>query len=190
VAASKSLDERTSISVMLRFAIPSDARAIAALHAASWQASYRGSLSDTYLDCNVVADREAVWEDRFDHPSPRQHVFVAYEEDFILGFACAYLNEDPVLGCLLDNIHVRQAARRRGLGSQLLQAVASLCASSAAGSGLYLSVLQNNREAQRFYHAHGAEEVGTEIWDAPDGHQLSCLRFAWPASRLPVGQLA
>jgi hypothetical protein len=71
--------------------------------------------------------------------------------------------------------------------SHLLNAAARLCRSSAPGSGLYLSVLEGNFAAQRFYFAHGAESVGTEIWDAPDGQHLSCLRFAWPANRLPVG---
>jgi ribosomal protein S18 acetylase RimI-like enzyme len=173
---------------MLRLARRSDAKAVAALHAASWQRAYRGILSDAYLDRGVLEDREAVWEERFEQPSPLQHVIVTDDGGLLLGFACVYLNEDPIWGSLLDNIHVDQRAQRRGLGSQLLREVAGLCVSSAAGRGLYLSVLENNTAAQQFYYAHGAENVGTESWDAPDGNHLLCFRLAWPASRLPVGR--
>lgn len=182
------LDAQGRNRTMLRLARPSDARAVAALHAASWQFAYRGTLTDEYLDHHVVADREATWEERLGQPSLQQHVFVAYEDGFLAGFACVYLNEDPIWGCLLDNIHVDRKVHRTGLGSNLLNVAARLCNSSAAGSGLYLSVLEGNLAAQRFYFAHGAENVGTEVWDAPDGQQLLCLQLAWPANRLPVGR--
>jgi ribosomal protein S18 acetylase RimI-like enzyme len=174
---------------MLRLALRSDARAVAALHAANWRLTYRGALSDAYLDRDVLADRAAVWEERLGNPSPRQHVIVAEEGSSLVGFACAYLNEDPIWGCLLDNIHVDWKTQRTGLGSRLLREVAGLCASSPPGSGLYLSVLENNIAAQRFYYAHGAENVGTETWDAPDGNRLLCFRLAWAASRLPIGRV-
>jgi GNAT superfamily N-acetyltransferase len=172
---------------MLRVARSSDAKAIAALHAASWQLAYRGMLTDDYLDHHVVADREALWEERCCQPALRQHVLVACEDDSLIGFACIYLDEDPILGCLLDNIHVDRRVYRQRLGSRLLNAAAGLCNASAPGSGLYLSVLEGNLQAQRFYFAHGAENVGTEVWDAPDGQQLLCFRLAWSATRLPVG---
>ncbi len=173
---------------MLRLARPSDAKAVAALHAASWQLAYRGILSDAYLDRGVLADREAVWEERFRQPSPQQHVIVADDSGLLLGFACVYLDEDPIWGSLLDNIHVDRRAQRRGLGTQLLREVAAVCMSSAAGRGLYLSVLENNTAAQQFYYAHGVESVATETWDAPDGNHLLCFRLAWPANRLPIGR--
>jgi len=173
---------------MLRAARPSDAGDVAALHAASWQIAYKGILTDDYLDHHVVTDRKALWEARLGQPSPRQHVLVAYEDETLTGFACIYLHEDPILGCLLDNIHVHRNVYRKGLGSRLLNATARLARSAAPESGLYLSVLEGNRPAQRFYFAHGAERAGTEVWDAPDGQPLLCLRLAWSAERLPLGQ--
>jgi ribosomal protein S18 acetylase RimI-like enzyme len=173
----------------MRPARRSDAKAIAALHASSWQLAYRGILSDAYLDRDVLVDREAVWEERLRQPPPRQHVVVAEDGGLLLGFACVYLDENPAWGSLLDNIHVDRKAQRRGLGSELLRQVADVCVSSAPGSGLYLSVLENNTTAQQFYYAHGAENVGTETWDAPDGNHLLCFRLAWRLSRLPVARL-
>ncbi len=175
-------------STLMRLARREDAAAVAALHAASWQLAYRGMLTDDYLDHRVVADREALWEERLGQPSPRQHVVVAHEDGLLAGVACVYLDEDPIRGCLLDNIHVHRKLYRKGLGSQLLGAVADLCNSSAPGSGLYLYVLEGNLAARRFYLKHGAESVGTEVWDAPDGQRLPCLQLAWPAGRLPAGR--
>ena len=40
-----------------RIATANDIEAIANLHALSWQNSYRGMLSDDYLDNHVLADR-------------------------------------------------------------------------------------------------------------------------------------
>ena len=174
----------THMEPTLRLAGRSDAKAVGALHAASWQAAYRGALSDAYLDRDVVADRAALWEGRLGLPSSRQHVVVAHDGGSLLGFACVFLDEDPVWGSLLDNIHVHPKAHRGGLGSRLLRAVAGLCVSSAPDCGLYLSVLENNLAAQQFYCSHGAENAGSETWDAPDGNRLPCLRFAWPPSRL------
>jgi L-amino acid N-acyltransferase YncA len=45
----------------IRHASAADADAIAGLHAASWQATYRGILPDTYLRDEVGPERLAYW---------------------------------------------------------------------------------------------------------------------------------
>src|SRR5690348_12694220 len=87
---------RSGRAPMLRLARRSNAEAVAALQAASWQRAYRGILSDAYLDRGVLEDRQAVWENRFAQPSPLQHVIVADDGGLLLGFACVYLNENPI----------------------------------------------------------------------------------------------
>ena len=41
----------------IREAVPADARAMAEIHVRSWQAAYRGQLTDDYLDGLSVEDR-------------------------------------------------------------------------------------------------------------------------------------
>lgn len=53
-----------------RLANPSDAEAIATLHAGSWRRHYRGAYSDAFLDGDVVSDRLAVWAERLREPDP------------------------------------------------------------------------------------------------------------------------
>ena len=171
----------------LRPALPADSQGIAALHAASWRTAYREALSAAYLAGDIVADRAALWEARLRQPAPNQHVLVAHAGADLLGFACVFTGDDATWGSLLDNLHVGRQAHRRGIGSQLLQAVARHSAAACPQAGLYLWVLAINTGAQRFYEAHGAEMVGTDVWTAPDGSRPPCFRFAWPSGRLPVG---
>lgn len=172
--------------ILLRAAGAADAGAIASLHAQSWRAAYCGILSDDYLDLRVAADLDALWRERLARPSRRQRVVLAHDGGALAGFACLYLADDPALGTLLENLHVRRERHRRGWGSRLLAAAADLCRDEAPGAGLHLSVVQANRAAQAFYRARGAADAGTETWNAPDGRALTCLRLAWPAGRWPA----
>lgn len=166
-------------SLTFRLAGVGDAAAVGALHAASWRTAYRGLLADDYIERRLDADRAAAWDERLRAPSPRQRVILAQQGARLTGFACVFLAEDPELGSLLDNIHVDPRARRHGLGSRLLAEAARLCRAEAPGIGLHLSVLEGNEPALKFYRAMGAQDAGTEIWDAPDGCRRLCLRLAW-----------
>ena len=170
----------------LRTALLSDIQAIVTLHVASWRFAYRGALSNEYLAGDIHADRMALWKSRLRTPPSNQYVVVAHDDEAILGFACAYVNEDPQWGTLLDNIHVSQLVQRKRVGSKLLKAVAHHCTISFGNAGLYLWVLQSNMAAQKFYCSHGAENVGTDIWNAPGGTQVPRFRFAWSRSQLPL----
>ena len=61
-----------------------DWKAIALLHAQSWQRNYRGSFSDHYLDHQAIAERQKIWEERFSNPKANRHVVLAKEEDLSL----------------------------------------------------------------------------------------------------------
>lgn len=168
----------------IRVANESDAPTIAALHAASWRVAYRGALSDEYLAGDIVADRNAIWAERFRSPHPNQYVVVAVVKNQIVGFACAYSANDPEWGTLLDNIHVSLACQRNSIGTQLMRSVASWCLDTQSHSGLFLWVLQSNHPAQRFYEKLGAAEYGTDTWTPPDGGTLPTFRYAWPDARV------
>ena len=108
----------------LRSAGPTDADAVAALHADSWQRHYRGAYADTYLDGDLEVDRRAVWSERLAQPSPWARTVLAKADGEFVGFAHVVLRDDPVWGALVDNLHVRHDQKRRGIGRRLLGAVA------------------------------------------------------------------
>jgi ribosomal protein S18 acetylase RimI-like enzyme len=141
-----------------REATADDAEAIARLHADSWKRHYRGAFLDSYLDGDVVADLHGA----------------------LAGFAHTILDEDPVWGAFLDNLHVRHDLKRHGIGAGLLAETARAVTSRRPASGLYLWVLEQNTAAQAFYCAQGGRRAERKLSGPfPGGGRAFSLRYAW-----------
>ena len=176
--------------MQIREAIPSDALHIAHLHAENWRTTYRGVLTDAYLNNNVEAERLAVWRERFSEPALNQYIVVAEEQGEVAGFACVFGADDPQWGTLVDNFHVAQAVRRRGAGALLMGAVASWCMRAHADLGIYLWVLQSNIAAQKFYQRLGARNAESSVWQSPDGGAVPEFRLVWPNAEALLASVA
>lgn len=163
----------------IRIARQNDFTTIAALHAASWRNAYRGVLSDEYLDGAIASERMALWNCRFKNPKANQHIVVAEQEANIVGFACAYGNEDEQWGTMLDNLHVLPAQKGHGIGRTLISHVASWCSVTYQRKGLFLWAFEQNVLARSFYERLGGKVVGNTIWIAPDGTAVTELRYSW-----------
>ena len=167
-----------------RLAGPDDAEAVANLHAESWRRHYRGAYSDAFLDGDVLADRLAVWSERLREPNPSSCTILA-EDRTLVGFAHTVFDDDPAWGALLDNMHVVQGRKRRGIGSRLLGLTAEAVIERPERTGLYLWVLEQNVDARAFYEARGGRCVGRDPVTPPGGiaSRLSGspakLRYAW-----------
>jgi GNAT superfamily N-acetyltransferase len=172
--------------LQFRLAGCSDAEAVATLHADSWRRHYRGALSDTYLDGDVVADRLAEWTDRLREPDPQSCTIVAEDGGSLVGFAHTIFDDDPTWGALLDNLHVAHEHKRRGIGSRLLALTAEAVIQRGDSTGLYLWVLEKNVDAQAFYQSRGGRCVGQALVPPPGGVASRLigspaeLRYAWP----------
>ena len=167
--------------VEYREATADDAEAIAGLHADSWKRHYRGAFLDSFLDGDVLTDRMAVWADRLSRPGPDRHTVVADLDGTIAGFAHTILDADPTWGAFLDNLHVRYAFKRHGIGARLLAETGRTVARRRPARGLYLWVLEQNTAARAFYHAQGGRCAGRQLAGPfPGGGQAFSLRYAWP----------
>src|SRR5450755_1194789 len=140
-----------------RVAGASDIEAVARLHPESWRRSYRGAYSDAYLDGDVFADRLEVWTGRLTDPQSTSTTIVANDDDdgAIVGFAHTIFDTHPILGALLENLHVAHDEKRRGGGTRLTEASARAVLERTPPTGLYLSVLEQNTAAQAFYDERG-----------------------------------
>jgi ribosomal protein S18 acetylase RimI-like enzyme len=160
-----------------------DAAAIAALHADSWGRHYRGAYSASFLDGDVLDDRETVWSARLGDPDGRTDTVLAEDDSGLVGFAHVVFKADATWGALLDNLHVRQTQKRQGVGSELLALIAQ--AVIERETPLYLWVLEQNVHAQAFYEARGAVRVERAVVSAPGGVASRLngspikLRYAW-----------
>lgn len=127
----------------------------------------------------------AVWTARFAAVGDERRTILAEAGGDLVGFAHVVFDADPVWGALLDNLHVRPAEKRHGVGSRLVALVAE--AVIERRSGLYLWVLAQNVDAQAFYKARGAEEVERALTPPPGGiaSRLNgspvMMRYAWRA---------
>ena len=176
-----------------RLADPADAEAVANLHAESWRRYYRGAYSDAFLDGDVFADRLAVWTDLLREPNPRRCTILA-EDGSLVGFAHTVFDDDPTWGALLDNLHVADGHKRRGIASRLLALTAEALIARSERTGLYLWVLEQNVDAQAFYEARGGRCVGRGVVSPPGGiasrvtGSSAKLRYTWPEPAVLLGQ--
>lgn len=181
--------------VSFRAARPDDARAVAELHAASWQRHYRGAFSDAFLDGDVTGYLLPLWTARLDVPHPRARTILAEYDDQVVGLAHTFLDEDPFWGAFLDNLHVAHGLKRRGIGARLLALTRQAVRDWSPSSGLYLWVLEQNSDAQAFYAAQGGVCVERRDVSPPGGDparltgQPVGLRYAWRAGPDAPGSL-
>jgi ribosomal protein S18 acetylase RimI-like enzyme len=164
-----------------RRASTDDVDEIAALHADSWRRNYRGAYLDSYLDGDVVADRQAVWAERISAGGRGTITIVVEDGEAVLGFAHTVLDAHTDLGALLDNLHVVHVKKGSGIGTGLMAETAAAVLHARPQSGLYLKVLEQNTAAQAFYDARGGRCVGRELAGPfPGGGRAFALLYAWP----------
>jgi GNAT superfamily N-acetyltransferase len=166
--------------VRLRRAQVADEPAIARLHADSWRTAYRGILCDDFLADTVVTNRRELWRTRFSEIDRQDQVILVGEEHGeIQAFACAFLDADPEWGTLLDNLHVLPGLKGRGLGRQLISAVAENIRRHGLHSMLHLWVYEQNVQARGFYERLGGIVSDCVSEAAPDGSRVNALRYGW-----------
>jgi len=160
--------------------VAADEAAIARLHADSWRAAYRGILRDDFLDDTVVANRRELWSTRFaEIDREDQLILVSEERGEIQAFACAFFDADPEWGTLLDNLHVIPGLKGRGLGRQLISAVAENVRQRGLHCRLHLWVYEPNTRARGFYERLGGVVTDCVAEAAPDGSRVIALRYGW-----------
>ncbi len=165
--------------MIFRIADASDAESIALLHAESWRDHYRGIFLDEYLDGPVFEDRRQVWKTRFETPPANQWALVAEENGKLIGFVCAFGEEDPVWGAYVDNLHVHPTRRGQGIGKILMRKAAQWIVDTYPQHHFYLWVLDANHSSRAFYEKIGGRSVEKANLDTPGGGFADCWRVVW-----------
>ena len=147
--------------LLVRWAGPADAQAIAEIHVLAWQTAYRGLLPDELLDAMTAANRLPRWQQWLAEPAPRTRV--AEQDGQVLGWLTTGPQRDrdldPATVAEIYALYVHPAAWGHGCGSALMASVlADLAARGYAETNLW--VLHNNARAIRFYEQQGFRADG------------------------------
>jgi GNAT superfamily N-acetyltransferase len=165
--------------VKIRHANRNDEESIARIHIDSWRATYQKTLSKDYLENIAPNERTQTWKDRLVNSKSNQLILVAEIEGEVVGFACAFFNENAQYGSYLDNLHVLAKHQSKGVGRLLISEIADWCIQQSTPLGLCLLVNQENEKAQNFYKFLGARNAEDGVWNAPDGTVVPTFWFVW-----------
>ncbi len=163
--------------MVVRHAIPEDARAIATIHVLSWQAAYQGLVPAQFLASLSVDQREGVWRQRLEHGAPG--IWVIEEHGNVLGWISAGPSRDTnalASTSELWAIYVDPNHWRRGVGQRLWDEVENQLRGSGF-SDVTLWVFQHNAGAQAFYRSNGFVVDGTEKTVELGGTELIEIRL-------------
>lgn len=164
----------------IREARPDEWLAVADLHADSWASAYRDILTDSYLDGPMRAERHEAWRERMENGWTERVVIVVGERAGVLVALAGILGgADPVLGSLIDNLHVRPGLKRTGLGRRVLAAALDRLAPPDAGAPLHLTVYDENRTAWGAYESWAGRLDARFDRPGRDGASQVLRRYAW-----------
>jgi GNAT superfamily N-acetyltransferase len=163
-------------SFSLRDATLADLDAIDDIHVRSRRATYRGQVSDHYLDVAMPAASRADWERKL----PRMLagdgcVLVAESAGEAIGFVCA-LAPDAAGSVYVNNLHALPDRKGLGVGTALLKAAADWARATGA-KAMHLKVLDSNVAAIGFYESRGWRCTG-RVDDAWAGEPIVALVYA------------
>ena len=163
----------------IRVAVPADARPIAEIHVRSWQAAYRGQLTDDYLDGLSVDDRLEQHRHSLEQPLAEWRTWVAEDGGDAAGFAVTGPSQDADAGDRTGEVYAIYLVPDRvgtGAGRALLEhAVGDLRERGFEAATLW--VLETNERARRFYERAGWVHDGTVTTERVDCEMRPTVRY-------------
>lgn len=88
----------------------------------------------------------------------RDYVYVVCDKDIIIGYMTCWINKqqpwDKYKVFEIGNIYIKEAYRRKGIGTKLINIAKSICKENDI-KFLKISVLEDNKAAFKFYEKNG-----------------------------------
>ena len=145
-------------------------------------------MSDEFLDERALENRRTTWRQRLLMPRDNQLVSVAFGGTTLVGFICAFADDDRDWGSYIDNLHVAATMHGRGIGRALMRDIAERLNRVQPERGVFLFVMEANAPARGFYERLGAANAGTVELTDPDGGRAPNCRYVWSRPRVLLGK--
>ena len=143
-------------SYFVRPAVARDAKAIAEIHVATWQAAYQDLMPGDYLAKMTADKRQAYWREAIEYSEPQ--VMVATHGEKIVGFAGFDRSRDPKTRSTVGEIwaiYVTPAHWRKGVGLLLWDGARDGLKDEGCTQVTVWVLLGNERALEFFEHAAG-----------------------------------
>lgn len=169
------------MTVIIRPARSEDAPGVAAVHSASWRATYPGTVPQPYLDDMHPEKTVERWREATEGKHPGAHLLVAEENGKIIGFETYGPSREPSFGYAgeLYAAYFLPEAMGKGLGTAMMKTVVRDL--SAQGlNDMIVWVIEANARGRRFYETilggvivegsrQSFEIAGATIWEIAYG---------------------
>jgi ribosomal protein S18 acetylase RimI-like enzyme len=165
--------------VLIREAVPADARAMARVHVDSWRTTYRGIIADSVLDELSYELRERNWHSALTEHSDRNFIHVVESDDGrVVGFVAAGKGREgrPDFQAEVFAIYVLQEFHGRGCGKALMLASAERLLQEGMRSMLLWVLVEN--PSRGFYERLGGKRL-EEKQITIDGESLTEVAYGW-----------
>ena len=174
------MNAQTPIGPYVRPAMPDEAERIAKVHVQGWQEAYAGLLPQEVLDRQSVTYRLRLWTDYLKEPPGQRWTFVAIDPAVgVVGFVGATRAKPAIHGPAfkIPVLYILQSHLRRGLGRQLMHALAQALVAAGPGS-VALWSLASNRPARSFYEAIGGRLYAI-LAERQGGSRVTLAGYHW-----------
>lgn len=164
--------------IEIRPADPDDLMDIASVLVTTWRATFRGIISDAYLDAMTVEKQAIAHARRMRVPGSFLTVAVDLSDNRVIGFANygRARGMPPAFDRELYELYILPEHHSAGIGSALVRTVAAHCQEMGASS-LFAWVLADNPN-RAFYERVGARAVG-EGRVGVGGERLVQVAYRW-----------
>lgn len=162
--------------MLIRKALPTDAKGIARVHVDSWRTTYKHIFPEDYLQSLTYESREDLWKSVI----PNGYVYIAENHDGeIVGFSSGgkeRTGDYPGYDGELYAIYILKEYQGKGIGRQLVKPLVEQLTNDGMNSMTVL-VLEAN-PAKQFYQSLGAIEID-QLQDTVAGKEVIELVYGW-----------
>lgn len=127
---------------------------MAKLYVYNHKTTYKGLLSDEYLNSLTVEGAKARWSDYLKNDVNK--IWVAFDENVFIGFAAGTEDAEIENTWYLDSLHVSERARGKGVGSELVKTMGRYAVQKGY-KAMSICVVKGNTNAENLYIKLGAK---------------------------------